>query len=209
MNTSPLMAVLRQAQTLWISQRFELAELVGLETRNKYAIRDANGRDIAFAGEQGKGLAALLVRGFLGHWRTFEIHLFDEQRQLFARAVHPFRWYFQRFEVFGADGRPLGALQQRFAWFAKSFDVEDQNGQVQLTVRSPWWKPWTFPFLRGGQPVAEIRKRWTGFGAEMFTDKDTFQLEYQDPSLGAEARTVLLLGAVFVDMQYFEKKANN
>ena len=208
MLMSTLIAALQRARTVWIAQRFEKAEMFGFETRNKYVIRDESGQEIAYAAEQGKGLLALLARGFAGHWRTFELHLFDTQRQPVARAVHPFRWYFQRLDVYRRDDSLAGSLQQRWAWFSKRFDVLGPQGEVLLTVDSPIWKPWTFPFLSGGQEVAAIRKRWTGFGAEMFTDKDTFQLEYLDANLATDLRVLLVLAAVFVDLQYFERKAN-
>ena len=68
--------------------------------------------------EQGKGGLAFLARSFLGHFRRFEIHFFDTARALVLCAVHPFRWFFQRLEVSFADGRPIGAIQQRFAIFS-------------------------------------------------------------------------------------------
>lgn len=209
MLASLLLQALRQARMVSIAQRFEMAELFGFETRNKYAIRDESGREIAYAAEQGKGFLALLARGFVGHWRTFELHLFDADRQPVARAVHPFRWYFQRLEVYRSDGSLAGALQQRWAWFSKRFDVLGPQGERLLTVDSPLWRPWTFPFRRDGRESAVIRKRWTGIGAEMFTDKDTFQLEYMDADLSTDLRVVLVLAAVFIDLQYFERKAHS
>lgn len=209
MLMSILIGALQRARMVWIAQKFEIAEVFGFETRNKYAIRDESGQEIAYAAEQGKGLLALLARGFMGHWRTFDLHLFDAQRQPVARAHHPFRWYFQRLDVYRGDNSLAGSLQQRWSWISKRFDVLGPQGEVLMTVDSPLWKPWTFPFLKNNQEAAVIRKKWTGFGAEMFTDKDTFQLEYNDPNLSADLRVVLVLAAVFIDLQYFERKAHN
>src|SRR5436189_6422830 len=121
-----------------IVQKRELAELFGIETRNKYAI-EVNGAPLAFAAEQGGGGVAFLARMFFGHWRTFEIHFFDNARLLVLRVVHPFRLFFQRLEVSMADGRALGAIQQRFAVFSKRFDVSDPSGRLLLRVSSPIW----------------------------------------------------------------------
>src|SRR6478752_4271537 len=115
---SEMLSIVQQSSELMILQKRELAELFGIETRNKYSI-EAGGAPFAFAAEQGKGGLAFLARMFFGHWRTFEIHFFDEARQLVLRAVHPFRFLFQRLEVFAADGRMLGAIQQRFSVFSK------------------------------------------------------------------------------------------
>jgi hypothetical protein len=192
-----------------LRQRRELAELVGFETRNKFEIFGPDGAPIGFAAEQGSGLAAFLARSFLGHWRSFEIHVFDAARQLVLIARHPWRFFFQRLEVGTADGRPLGALQQRFSILSKRFDVEGPTGGVLMTVSSPLWKPWTFPFQRRGLDAAFVRKRWSGLLREAFTDADNFQIEFTDPSLGEEERALLLAAGLFIDLQYFERKARS
>ena len=124
-------------------------------------------------------------------------------------AHHPFRWFFQRFEVYDMNNKLLGSLQQRFALLSKKFDLEDSNGQVVMEVSSPIWKIWTFPFEKNGRQLAKITKKWTGLFAEALTDKDTFEVEFSDPSVPQEQRQVVLASSVFVDLQYFEKKASN
>ena len=106
---SQTLALIQRATEIQVVQRRELAELFGFETRNKYSI-EVDGSEELFAAEQGKGGLAFLARFFLGHFRTFEIHFFDRARSLVLRAVHPFRFFFQRLEVFLPDGRPLGAI---------------------------------------------------------------------------------------------------
>lgn len=192
---------------LVLRQRKELAELFGYESRNKYEILDPNGAVILYAAEQGKGLGAAFGRQFFGHWRSYEIHVFDQARNVVMRAVHPFRWFFQRLEVVDASGRRVGALQQRWAFFHKRFDVEDATGRVLMQVRSPFWRPWTFPFERAGQRVASVIKKWSGALTEMFTDADTFRIEYEQPGLTPDERALLLCAGLFIDMQYFEEKA--
>ena len=200
-------ATLATATTLMVRQSTELAELFGFETRNKYAIETATGKPVAFAAEQQKGVLGFLLRQLLGHFRTFEIQFFDAARAPVLRAVHPFRLLFQRLEVFDAGGRMLGAIQQRFALFSKRFDVQNAAGRVTLEVRSPLWRPWTFVFTRDGREVARIEKKWSGVLTEVFTDKDRFFVQ-----LGTETTTderqLLLAAAIFIDLQYFENKAD-
>ena len=203
---SEMLAVVQQSSELMVVQRRELAELFGIETRNKYSI-EVNGAPFAFAAEQGKGGLAFLARMFFGHWRTFEIHFFDNARQLVLRAVHPFRFMFQRLEVGSADGRPLGAIQQRFAVFSKRFDVTDASGRLLLRVSSPLWRPWTFAFEREGRELARVEKKWSGMLQEAFTDADRFRVAFGSPELGLDERSLVLAAAIFIDLQYFEKKA--
>lgn len=203
---SDMLAIVQQSSELMIVQRRELAELFGIETRNKYSI-EAGGAQFAFAAEQGKGGLAFLARMFLGHFRTFEIHFFDNQRQLVMRALHPFRFLFQRLEVTTSEGRILGAIQQRFAIFSKKFDVTDASGRVVLSVSSPIWRPWTFVFERDGRALARVEKKWTGILTEAFTDADRFRVCFESPELGLEERALVLAAGIFIDLQYFERKA--
>jgi uncharacterized protein YxjI len=205
---SPFDAVLDRADGLVVTQRKELGELLGFETRNKYEIRTLEGAELGFAAEQQKGVLGFLARQFLGHWRPFEILIFDALRQPVLTAHHPFRWFFQRLEVTDAAGRLLGAVQRRFSWLSKRFDVEDAQGNVLLAVKSPLWRPWTFTFERREELVATIHKRWSGGLKELFLDADNFVVELAPGPVYPVERRLLVAAAVFVDLMFFEKKAS-
>ncbi len=198
---------LSQETGILVRQRHELGEWFGFETRNKYEILGKDGRQIGFAAEQQKGFLGFIMRQWLGHWRSFELHIFNEQKQLAFIASNPFRWLFQRLEVRDAQGKFLGALQQRFAILEKRFDVEDAYGKVIMEVASPFWKLWTFPFISNGREVATVEKKWSGAFFEMLTDKDNFMVTFKNPNRDEERRSLLLAAALFIDLQYFEAKA--
>jgi uncharacterized protein YxjI len=204
---SEMLAIVQQSSEIMIVQKRELVELFGIETRNKYSI-EVNGAPFAFAAEQGKGGLAFLARMFFGHWRTFEIHFFDNTRQLVLRALHPFRFLFQRLEVSNAEGRLLGSIQQRFAVFSKRFDVSDAAGRLLLSVKSPLWRPWTFAFQRDGRELARVEKKWSGMLQEAFTDADRFRVAFESPELNLDERSLVLAAGIFIDLQYFEQKAS-
>jgi uncharacterized protein YxjI len=205
---SPFAALLASVSELYFRQKRELAELFGFETRNKYSVQSADGLQVAFAAEQQKGALGLLVRQFLGHWRSFEVTFFDAQRQPVLSAFHPFRFFFQRLEVHHPDGRMVGVLQQRWAVFSRRFDVLLPSGELVMEMRSTFLQFWTFPFFRGGREVAVIEKKWSGALTELFTDKDNFRVRFLSSELGADERMLILAAALFVDLQYFERKAS-
>ncbi|MBC7662140.1 MAG: hypothetical protein H7249_20785 [Chitinophagaceae bacterium] len=192
---------------IFVRQKFELAELFGYESRNKYVITRADHSLIAYVAEQGKGLLAMFGRQFRGHWRSFELHFFGVDRQVMYHAKHPFRFFFQRLELYDANGRFIGAAQKRFAFLYKRFDVEGADGRLLLQMSSPPWKPWTFPFQKSGRDAAIVKKKWVGLLAEAFTDKDTFQIQYPDPTLANDERLLVLMSGIFIDLIYFEVKA--
>ncbi len=203
------MFTLKNFDKLLVHQKFEMGEWFGFETRNKYQILDQNLQVLGFAAEQGKGFLNLIFRQFLGHWRTYEIYFFDEMRQVRLVAKHPFRWYYQRLEVEDNFGKRLGIIQKKFSIFHKAFQVIAPNERVLFEVKSPLWRIWTFIFRRQEQEKATVSKRWTGLLAEAFTDKDKFLIEFSDPTLTDQERNLLLVATLYIDLQYFEKKANS
>lgn len=196
-------------QNLLIKQVHEMGEWFGFETRNKYQIVDERNQPVAFAAEQQKGVFGFLVRQFLGHWRSFEFHVFNPARQKMLTARQPFRFFFQRLEVFDSSGSFVGAIQQRFSVLTKRFDVQNERGMTIMEVASPLLKLWTFPFMSNGRQVACIQKKWSGIFMEAFTDKDTFLVEFSDPAMSQQEREMVLAAALFIDLRYFENKANN
>lgn len=204
-----MLTSLQNYPRLFVKQAFELAEIFNFETRNKYRIRDEGGRDVAYAAEQQKGIVGFLFRQFLGHWRSFDIHFFGLDRREFLIARHPFRWYFKRIEVSEPNGRAVGVIERRFSFLSKRFEVQNPQGMTYFEVSSPIWRIWTFPFKRQGTELARISKKWTGLGFEMFTDKDTFLVDYISPALSVDERALVLVAAVYVDLAFFEDKAND
>jgi uncharacterized protein YxjI len=201
------LAALEQSREILVRQRKELAEIVlNFETRNKYEILSQDGQLLGFAAEQGKGWLAVLARQFFGHWRTFDLHIFDAARNLIWVATHPFRWLFQRLELRDATGGFVGAIQQRFGLLYKRFDVEAGGGRVVLTMAAPRWRLWTFPFLRHGREVACVHKKWSGVLKEAFTDADNFRIAFSSVELSPTERALILAAALFIDLLYFETK---
>ena len=201
-----MLPMLADQHRMYVQQVFEMAELFGLETRNKYRIRDENGRDLLYAAEQQKGVLGFLFRQLFGHWRSFEVHFFDAARQPVMRGIHPFRFFFQCLELRSHDDRLIGTIERQFSIFTKRFHVHDAQGRVVLEVTSPLWKVWTFPFMRGGQEQARVAKKWSGLGSELFTDRDNFLVEYLERSLTEDERALVLAAAIYVDLMYFEVK---
>jgi len=205
---SNFLHTLSQASAIYVKQKFELAEIFGFETRNRYQIQTDEGEQFGYCAEPKLGFLDAIMRQFLGHWRVFNIVGTDMANQQVFRAHHPFRWFFQRLDVFGAGDIAVGSLQQRFAWLNKKFEFLDTRGRVVMTMTSPFWKVWTFPIKKGEREVSVIEKKWTGFSKELFTDADNFRVRFTDLKLTADEKLLLLAGAVFVDLLYFETKAS-
>lgn len=190
---------------LVVQQRKELVELLGFETRNKYEINSADGTAVLYCAEQQKGMLGILARQFLGHWRSFELIFFDINRQPVWKAVHPFRWFFQRLDLFEPSGRPMGSVEWRWGFLRKRFSLIDLRTGRVFEICSGFFSFWTFTITHNGIEVGKVQKKWSGLLKEVFTDTDNFLVEFS-PTMTDGEKALLLSTAVLIDLQYFENK---
>lgn len=200
---------LRSEPRILVKQKRELVELIGIESKNKYEIYGHDSRLIAYCSEQGRGVFNFFSRMFFGHWRTFQMDILGPDQSLQLKINHPFRFLLPCFEVSYANGIRLGLIQQKFTIFSKELKISDFNTGSHFIMKSPFWRPWRFPFCRDKVEVAIVEKKFSGIFSEIFTDKDNFVLTYLDAKLGIEDRALLLSAAIFIDLAFFEKKASS
>ena len=197
---------LRNAPAVLLKQKFEIAELVGFESRNKYVLETEQGTSFGYAAEDQRDLIGFLLRQILGHWRHFNIRIFDQERRLVLRATHPFRFFFSRLDVYDAEDRLIGSLQSRWSFLRKRFDFEDAQGNAFAHTSSPFWRPWTFIMSGPSGEMGRIEKKWGGLLKEAITDGDKFRVGFSQ-SLSLEHRQLLVAAGLFVDLKYFESKS--
>jgi uncharacterized protein YxjI len=200
----PLAETLDRARRVVVRQARDWTELIALEARNRYALLTEEG---ALAGMALEQPGNFLLRWLLKSNRPFEMAVYDaaDQRVPQLRLRRPWRWWMARLEVLDADGRPLGAIQQRWSWLRRRFDVEGPDGRVLARIAGPFWRPWTFLLEDGaaGRELGRIEKKWSGMVSEAFTDADTFLVTL--PAGDARLRRLLLAAAILVDFKFFEK----
>ncbi|MBX5480869.1 MAG: scramblase [Myxococcaceae bacterium] len=176
----------------------------GWEAGNKYVVETADGRPVLYVHEQGSGFLAALARN-LWAFRTIRLDFATTHGTTVMRLERPWRLFFARAEIHGWDGRPLGSIQQRFAFFRRRLDVLAPSGEVLAEILGPALRPWTFEVQRGGVQVARIRKEWSGLGAELFTDADNFGIDFFG-DVDARLRLLLVAATLMIDLLYFENQ---
>jgi uncharacterized protein YxjI len=200
------LAPLQRHSALRVQQKKEWGEiLTGFEGRNRYQVVGDNGEPLYFAGEVGGGAGLFLLRLFLKASRPFTMELKSPSGATALRVRRPWRFWFSRANIEDGEGRLLGSIQQRFAFFARVYDVLGPTGEVLAHLRGPFFKPWTFIIEEAGREVGRIQKRWSGFGKEMFTDADSFGVTFND-ARDSRLRP-LVVGATFlIDFVHFENR---
>jgi hypothetical protein len=191
---------------LVVRQQKEWGEiLTGFETQNKYAISDVSGSGLYLAAEEA---GSMLIRWFLKALRPFTIAVFTEGGQEVLRVVRPFRFYFHRAEIVGAQGQLLGVIERRFSILRRVYSVLDRSGTEIYRLFGPVLHPWTFQIRKDGVECGKITKKWSGLMKEGFTDADSFGVVF--PADWNVETKALFLGAVFlIDFVHFENKGNN
>jgi len=199
---------LTHTQHLVVRQTKEWGEiLTGFETRNKYTVQDDAGQTLFLAVELSGGLLATLLRLWLKAARPFTMQILDPAGQLVLQLTRPFRFIFHRLQIDDAGGRSLGAVQKRWSWVRRIYDIEDGHGRAVLRLFGPLLHPWTFEIHKDGRLAGKITKKWSGLLKEALTDADNFGVEL-GPELRAEERTLLLAAVFLIDFVHFENRNN-
>jgi uncharacterized protein YxjI len=204
-SSSSALAVLghfQRYQRFTVRQKKKWLEiLLSFEARNSYDVFDERGVASLTVREQGSGFLCLLKRIFLGPLRPFEVLVSEVGGRTLLTLHRPFRFFFHRLEVRDPDGRSVGAIQKKWSWLRRIYDVEGTSQPVQLF--GPILRPWTFEIRSGERVLGTIQKRWSGLAKEMFTDADNFGADVSqvaDPALKALACAAIVL----IDIVHFE-----
>ncbi|MCA9720712.1 MAG: hypothetical protein KC468_38980 [Myxococcales bacterium] len=192
------------ASRLAVQQQREMLEVfTSFESSNRYVVRAADGQVALYAAESGGGALAFLTRSFLKAKRPFTMHVLRPGGGVALTLRRPWNWFFSELRVDDERGQPLGMIDQRFALFARRFVILGPGGEALAELHGPWFRPWTFRIMRGGQELGKITKQWSGLLKEAFTDADNFGLEL-GPAMEPQLRTLALAATFLIDFLYFE-----
>ena len=192
-------------QRLTVRQRKNWWEiLVSFEMKNEYDVFDQTQRPVLHVREEGSGFLSLLKRLLLGPYRPFTASVTDASRPAqWMELRRPFRFIFHRLEVYAPDGALVGAVQKKWSWIRRIYDLDDARGRTVAELFGPILKPWTFEIRQRGQTRGTIRKRWSGWGKELFTDADNFGVELAN--LDRDLKVLAFAATVLIDIVHFER----
>ena len=195
---------------LFVCQRKEWAEiLIDWETRNQYTVMNSQQMEVGTVIEKSGGASAFMARTFLRSHRPFEIGVLDSTGGLLLKLVRSFFFFFSTLEIEDSLGATIGRVERRFGVVHRKYDLYDQSGSLFATIKSPLWRIWTFPVRSSrGLGEANITKRWGGGLREIFTDADTFMIDFMQGEWTDNERRVIFAAAISIDFDFFENNAN-
>ncbi|HET6369668.1 MAG TPA: phospholipid scramblase-related protein [Nitrospiria bacterium] len=194
-------------QQLFIYQEKEWVEiLVDWEVRNRYTILDAQKQKVGAIAEKAGGILDFFKRGFFRSHRPFEIGVFDPSGKMILRLTRKFFFLFSDLDVVGMLGNRIGNVRRRFGLLHRKYDLVDATGRTFATIKSPVWRLWTFPVAATlGRNQAVITKQWGGALREMFSDADTFMIDFTGGQWDDRQRAIIFAAALSIDFDFFEK----
>lgn len=201
------------------------AELcIGHETKNEYNIHDPAAKAHIFTAKED---SSWLSRFCCGASRSFDMSVRTTDGELcrFERPYHCRRggygccccgdFFFQVIRVYGGEdserpGELLGLVKEDYSFCSPTFRVVRADDSVAFTVLADLCRGylWQLDIYDGSkdehdEPVGSIKKMWGGLAKELYTDADTFAINF--PSKAGGADRALLLGATFLlDFLFFE-----
>ena len=198
-------------ESVWIHQQVDLVEtFLPVETKNKYQITDHRGAQCYMAFEQSN----VFGRQFLGTGHPFHMDIIDNYGRMIFYCERPLQCCDDQVTVHLYDGTILGSVTHGWcACWNSEFNVFDQNRSHIFNIDGPCCgcalttccmseKYDVYP-VHSKNPVAQIRKEFSGFLQEIATDADIFGVEFPI-DLDAKMKAVLI-GAVFlIDFTYYE-----
>ncbi|CAG7787152.1 unnamed protein product [Allacma fusca] len=211
--------------TLKIKQELEFFEMFGVETKNKYSIRDTNGKRLFYAAES----TGLINRCCIGKNRPFTIKLYDSKSNLVMKVHRNCSCALcccggsvagSSVTIKSARTDELyGQVVQVCNFCTPKFNVINNEGEKILQIKGPCGSTWckcrrccdvefNIFLTTGGQHqyIGQIMKQYSL--KEMIGDANNFCLVFPkelDPKVKA-----CLIGAGFsLDYAFFETHANH
>ncbi len=121
-----------------------------------------------------------------------------------AEMRKPFRLIYSEITATIA-GQEIGRAK-RTSWIGRNYGIS-VKGVPTFRISSSLfqWRDFRFDVTKGGVHVATIMKRYEGALKMIFTQADTFTLEFHDSSLSLEERFTLLATTYLIDFDCFEQ----
>jgi len=113
--------------------------------------------------------------------------------------------FLSKVQVFDDDGDRVGGFKQKLFSIGGAFQVLGADDQPMCDLKGKW-TGFQYKFEHDGRILAEVNKKWTGLGKEMFTSADNYVIQIHDIVPPDNPIRILILGAVFcIDMVLKER----
>ncbi|WP_046244357.1 phospholipid scramblase-related protein [Hymenobacter terrenus] len=134
----------------------------------------------------------------------FDIEVKDGVGQGVLRLTRGVSLFRSTVQVFDGSQRLVGKFRQRILSLGGKLDVLDPNDQVICTIEGKLTS-FDYKFVRDGEQIALVTKKWMGLGKELFTSADNYVISIE-PTVAANdsIRAMIVAAALCIDMVFAE-----
>lgn len=218
----PGLEYLSQLDQLLVHQQVELFEaMTGIDTKNKYAIKNSLGQQCYFAYEE----SDLCMRLCCTNERGFTMHIVDNLGNEVIKATREFKCCVGCCCCISGDtcayilsvespvGTPIGRIvQMRTKWTPK-YAIQNVNNETLLIIQGPCC-PCSGPCCTSDTPfelftsdkrqnIGNISRQYSGFAKEMWTNATNFGIQFP-ADLEVKTKALALCATFLIDMMFFE-----
>ncbi len=178
-------------------------EHVGMfKAANNFDIFDPEtGEEIMHCREDSLGMFTKMLR-FTDYKRMtpFDIQIRTPSGEQVVRVTRGISIFLSKVDVLDDSDQKVGGFKQKFFSIGGAFDVLGPNDQMLCQLKGKW-TGWNFRFMTGETELANVTKKWSGLGKEMFTSADNYILQISDEVPPDNPVRQLILAAVMcIDM---------
>jgi len=182
---------------------FVVKEHVGMfKAANNYDILDPESQEVILHCREDKlGPFTKMLR-FTDYKRNtpFDIDVRTPEGQRIVSVRRGTTFFRSNVRVYDEKDEHIGGFQQKVFSIGGAFKVLDDQEQELCHLKGKWTS-WDFSFMAGETKLAQVKKKWSGLGKEMFTSADNYMLEIEDAVPPDNPIRQLILGAVLcIDM---------
>ncbi|WP_437224398.1 phospholipid scramblase-related protein [Planctomicrobium sp. SH661] len=130
----------------------------------------------------------------------FDIHVTTPEGEQVVRIQRGVCLFLSKVDVMDEDDDRVGGFKQKLFSIGGAFQVLGENDEPMCDLNGSW-TGWNFKFTHAGEELAEVTKKWTGLGKELFTSADNYVVKISDIVPPDNPIRILIMGAVFcIDM---------
>jgi len=130
----------------------------------------------------------------------FDVHVTTPDGDDVLRVQRGISIFLSSVNVVDEHQQRVGGFKQKFFSLGGAFQVLGESDQPLCELKGKW-TGWNFTFSHAGQQLAEVTKKWSGLGKEMFTSADNYVVNISDAVPQDNPIRILIMGAVFcIDM---------
>lgn len=182
---------------------FLVKEHVGMfKAANNYDIYDPEtGQIIMECREDKLGFFTKMLR-FTDYKRMtpFDVEVRTPDGQQIVRVKRGVSIFLSKVSVHDENDAVIGGFQQKFFSVGGAFNVLDENQTPVCSLKGKW-TGWDFRFIRDGEELAHVTKKWAGLGKEFFTSADNYVLQISEAvPPGSRIRQLILAAVMCIDM---------